>query len=202
MTASIVIDKESGANPALRVTWALVAGLIILRVPLLAGVRIFAPNAGWVSPIFEIGTYFLAALLIWWERNQLADFHVDRLVLIIFILGKPLELLLVQLQIPFAFPPRSAAYLLYLPIALGLGIALLAARPNLPAINVRLAGWLLVGALAGIVLGIYPGIVIKANLGTGGAGSVNLRLLFFMPLQQMLYAGINEEPFFRGFLCF
>ena len=30
--------------------------------------------------------------------------------------------------------------------------------------------------------------------------SVPARLLLFLPLQQMLFAGIIEEPFFRGFL--
>jgi membrane protease YdiL (CAAX protease family) len=200
MATLIAAGKESGKNPALGVTWVLVAGLFILRVPLLAGIRIFTPSAGWANPVFEIGTYFLGALLIWRERNHLADFHVDRLVLFIFILGKPLELLLVQLQIPFATPSRSAAYMLYLPIALGLGIAMLAARPNLPAMNIRLAGWLLVGILAGLVLGVYSGNLIKANLGPGSSGSVNFRLVLLLPLQQLLSAGINEEPFFRGFL--
>ncbi len=202
MAASIAINKAANTDTHMRVTWVLVAGLFVLRIPLATGVLIFAPDAAdWAAPLAEIGTYFLTALLIWWERNRLADFHLDRVVLIFFIAGKPLELLLYQMQIPFTYPPRSAAYLLYLPIAVGLSLALLVSRPALPKLNIRLAGWMIVGIMAGIALGVYSGSIIKANNSAlGSAGAVTLELLVFLPLQQMLYAGIFEEPFFRGFL--
>jgi membrane protease YdiL (CAAX protease family) len=185
----------------MRVAWLLVAGLFLLRIPLYTSIPIFAPDAAaWADPLFEIGTYLLTAFLIWWERKRLADFHIDKLVLIIFIVGKPLELLLYQMQVPFTYPSRSAVYLLYLPIAIGLGIALLLARPILPKLRARLLGWTIIGILGGIALGVYVGSVIKANNIQSGAGNVTLELLVFLPIQQMLYAGIAEEPFFRGFL--
>lgn len=201
MATPIAINKAANTDTHLQVTWILVAGLFILRIPLATSVRIFAPVAvDWAAPLVEIGTYFLTALLIWWERNRLADFHIGRLVLLIFIMGKPLELLLYQMQIPFSYPPKSAAYLLYLPIAVGLGLALLVSRPTLPKLNFQVVGWMIMGILLGIALGMYSGSIIKANNSAlGNVGAVTLELLFFLPLQQMLYAGIFEEPFFRGF---
>lgn len=59
---------------------------------------------------------------------------------------------------------------------------------------------MIIGILGGIALGVYFGSVIKANNIQSGAGNVTLELLVFLPIQQMLYAGIAEEPFFRGFL--
>jgi membrane protease YdiL (CAAX protease family) len=204
MTTSIAVKKATTTDSHMRVTWVLVAGLFVLRIPFFASARIFSnslfPNADWAAPIFEIGTYFLTAVLIWWERDRLADFHIDKLVLLIFILGKPVELLMHQLQIPFSYPERSAAYFLYLPIAVSLGVALWVAHPSLPKLNIRLAGWILIGILTGIAVGIYSGSIIKANSGQSNAGPVTPLLIFFLPLQQMLYAAIAEEPFFRGFL--
>lgn len=195
------LSKVVHPETHMRVTWLLVAGLFLLRIPLYTGIPIFAPDATvWADPLFEIGTYFLTALLIWWERERLSDFHIDKLVLMLFILGKPLELLLYQMQIPFTYPARSAAYLLYLPIAIGLGLALLLARPKLPKLSARFWGWMIIGILGGIALGVYFGSVMKANNVQSGAGGITLELLVFLPIQQMLYAGLAEEPFFRGFL--
>ena len=201
MAAAANVRPMARAGPHIRITWLLVAGLFVLRIPVMTGVPIFAPIAGvWADPLYEIGTYFLTALLIWWERKRLADFHIDRLALAIFIFGKPLELLLHYLQIPFAYPPRTDAYLLYVPIAIGLGIALWLARPGLPKVTVRQAKWALIGLLGGIALGVYFGLVIRANVPPSNGSGATLSLFIFLPIQQMLYAAINEEPFFRGFL--
>jgi hypothetical protein len=54
-------------------------------------------------------------------------------------------------------------------------------------------------SLAGIVVGVYFGSLTGANRRPSGAGAVTLELQVFLPLQQMLYAGMAEEPFFRGF---
>jgi membrane protease YdiL (CAAX protease family) len=201
MAVATNVRTMARVDPHVRITWLLVAGLFVLRIPLLTGVPIFAPAAAlWANPTYEIGTYFLTALLIWWERNRLADFHIDRLALAIFIFGKPLELLLQYLQIPFAYPPRTDAYLLYVPIAIGLGVALWLARPRLPKLTREKAMWLLISLLGGIALGVYFGLVIRANSQVSNEGRATLSLFIFLPIQQMLYAAIAEEPFFRGFL--
>jgi membrane protease YdiL (CAAX protease family) len=182
------------------VTYLLVGGLIILRMPILTGITIVNPNSSiWVLPLYEIGTYFLTAILIWWERDHLADYHIDKLAFII-IIGKPLELLLYKLDLPFAFPSMSIAYILVIPISLTLILLFWLARPTLPKLSRRIALWIFIGILAGIVLGIYGGILTRIFYKTGIADHFTVTILIFFPIQQMLYAGISEEPLFRGFL--
>jgi len=54
------------------VAWALLGGLLFLRLPFLGGIALFAtPN--WLDPAFQIGTYLLTAGLIWWERDPIAS---------------------------------------------------------------------------------------------------------------------------------
>lgn len=201
MTTSIAINKATNTDAHMRVTWLLVGGLFILRIPLYGGVPLVAVEyPDWLDPVWEIGTYLLTALLIWWERDRLADFHIDKVVLLIFIAGKPLELLLYQQQIPYSTFPNSVAYFLYLPIAIGLAVALLRTRPTLPKLNVRLWGWMVIGFLGGIALAAYFASVFKVYRPRFGGEAPTSTLLVFVPLWQMLYAGLGEEPFFRGFL--
>jgi membrane protease YdiL (CAAX protease family) len=182
------------------VTLILVVGLFILRIPILTGLLVLdSSSSTWVIPFFNIGTYLLIAVLIWWERNQLADYHIDILALL-FIIGKPLELLLYKLNLPFSFPPMSIAYYLYIPISLGLLISLLITRPIINKITFRIVYWILIGILVGILFGVYGGIITRIFYNKGIADHLSINILLFYPIQQMLYAGVIEEPFFRGFL--
>ena len=89
------------------VAWTLLAGLLLLRLPFLAGIAMFS-EPEWLDPAFQIGTYLLTAGLIWLERDRLADFHIDKLALGIIIIFKPIQTLLLALMIsnnrPLAFP--------------------------------------------------------------------------------------------------
>lgn len=185
-----------------KVAWVLVAGLFLLRVPFLGGMRTLTWTATsyWVMPVFEVGTYLLTAVLVWSERDRLPDNHVDRLALIILILGKPVELWLSRSQNPFRRPLGSSAYLLYLPAAIGLFVGLALARPRLAKSGARGWLWVALGVLAGVVVGAFSGWLTRIELGSTPAQTLTLVVLVFLPLQQMLYAGIAEEPFFRGFL--
>lgn len=185
----------------MRVTWTLVGGLFILRIPLFTGVQIIAPDAmAWATPIYFIGTYFLTALLIWWERDRLSDFHIDKIALSIFILAKPLELLLRKLP-GLALPTAGDEYpLLYLSIALGLGMALILAHPHLPRLDVRNWGWMVIGILGGIALAVYFAKVFTIYYPERAQHMYSWREPLSASLQQMFSAGLAEEPFFRGFL--
>ena len=145
---------ESEARPR-SLAWLLLLGLLILRIPWLAGARWIFDLTGsdWVQPVFEVGTFVLIAAFIWFERARLAAYHIDRLALVIIIVGKPIEWLMYRLHIPFTWPERSSLYLLNLPVAIALAIALVAARPRMP--HVRWRGWLwaVLGVLAGGALG-------------------------------------------------
>ena len=78
------------------VGWVLLAGLLFLRLPFLAGIILFT-RPGWLEPAFQIGTYLLTACLIWWERNRLSDFHIDILALGIIILFKPIQTIILAI---------------------------------------------------------------------------------------------------------
>jgi membrane protease YdiL (CAAX protease family) len=189
------------ANPKFIVTILLVIGLFILRNVLLTGTTILSPKSSiWVVPLFEIGTYFIYAILLLWERDNLIDYHIDKLALIILIFGKPLEIFMRLENIPFTYPKLNSIYYLYLVISLVLLISILITRPKLPTLKKELIKWLLFGSIAGITLGILFGNIIKLNLGEGTAGYATIKLIILLPIQQMLYAGVIEEPFFRGYL--
>jgi membrane protease YdiL (CAAX protease family) len=181
-------------------TWLLIAALLVLRV-VIAGIlpTLLEDPPAWMNITYQLGTYFLTGVLIWWEREHLAEFFIDRLALIILILGKPYELLLHYFQIPQGYPPRSDLYLLYIPIAIGLLLVSVFVYPRLQKIQGRNWLWLLTGIAAGSVAGIVAGYISRYQI-PGGAERLTPSLMFFLPTQQLVYAGINEEPFFRGFL--
>ena len=185
-----------------KIAWLLVTGLFLLRIPFLAGMRYFTWTAtsDWVMPIFEVGTYSLTALLIWSERDRLSENHIDRLALIILILGKPIELLLSRSRIPLRRPLGSSAYLLYVPIAAGLLVGLARARPRLVRSGAGRWRWVAIGVLAGIAVGAFSGWLARLELGPPRGQRLTLAAVTLLPVQHVLYAGIAEEPFFRGFL--
>jgi hypothetical protein len=146
-----------------RLVWFLIAGLFLLRVPFLGGMRTFTwtRTSYWVAPIFEVGTYLLTAILIWLERDRLPDNHIDRLALFILVLGKPVELLLSKFLSPPGRYLASKATLLYLPVAIGLLVGLSRARPKLTKFGPRKWLWVGVGVLAGILVGALSGWLSK-----------------------------------------
>lgn len=182
------------------ITWLLIAGFFFLRIILLGiVVAIIKKSPDWIYTTFEIGSYFLTFVLIWWERENLAEFFIDRLALIILILGKPYDLLLYLFKVPYTYSPRIGFYWLYLPIAFGLLIVVLFSRSKLNKLQARNWLWLLVGIVTGIVVGILLGYLLRYQY-PGRAEKLIPFLIFFLPTVQLVRAGISEEPFFRGFL--
>jgi membrane protease YdiL (CAAX protease family) len=188
------------------IAWILLGGLLILRLPFLTGIAMVA-NPIWLSPIYEIGTYFLTACLIYLERQRLTDFHIDKLSLIIIILFKPLQTILLNIMglqdWPLAFP-HWPSFLIWM-IAICLSIALWRHRQELPAFSKTSFGWFGIGLVVGLVITLllaYPGTLqlepnLYANPSTYLANIKGLPLLFSY---QLGYAAVSEEPLFRGFL--
>jgi membrane protease YdiL (CAAX protease family) len=195
------ISKWHGENRD-RVAWALVAGLLLLRIPFLGGMRAFTwmRTSNWVLPIYEVGTYLLTAVLIWSERDRLAENHVDRLALTILILGKLVELLLSGLRSPWGRYLAGDAYLLYLPVAAGLLVGLGLARTRLDRLGVRKWLWVVVAVVVGAFTGAFCGWVARIGFGWRMSSSLAWDRVLILSAQQLLYAGIAEEPLFRGFL--
>ena len=64
--------------------WLLLGGLLFLRFPWIILGRVFAPAYSiQITVIFEVGTCLLTFLLIFLERKRLAEYHVDRLALVL-----------------------------------------------------------------------------------------------------------------------
>jgi membrane protease YdiL (CAAX protease family) len=188
------------------VAWALLGGLLLLRLPFLAGMAL-STYADWLYPVFDVGTYLLTACLIWWERERLADFHIDGLALWIVILFKPIQTLLLALWFPpvgpFAFP--SLPSLSFWIISLGLVLALKLSHAPWPRITKASWKWFGIGVLVGfiaILITAYPtSLELDASQLQEKPG-----LFFFLViaprdfLYQLGYAAVTEEPLFRGFL--
>jgi membrane protease YdiL (CAAX protease family) len=188
------------------VAWGLLAGLLCLRLPFLGGIALMAQPV-WLAPVFEIGTYLLTAVLIWWEKEHLADFHIDRLALSIIILFKPIQtIMLVAFKLndgPLAFPRLPSLFLWA--ISAGLLVALVLRRPRLAMFTRGSFAWFGLGLIAGLLAVLLLGYplsfqVDRAEL-SGLPETLSLLpqalIIFFY---QLGYAAVTEEPLFRGFL--
>ena len=159
----------------------LLAGLLFLRFPFLIGADLMLPKEPTLPRtiamfVFMIGTYLLAAVLIWWEREHLRDFWIDLAAGITFLL---------QL---FCFP-----------IGIGLFRAMRRQQARFPSPPANLWRWALLGAALAIVCNIF---IVSLGIAPREPGSVPASFGFLIPavLIQMTMAGVFEEPLFRGFL--
>jgi membrane protease YdiL (CAAX protease family) len=184
-----------------KITWLGILALLILRLPLLVGLPwLLRGDLLWLEPVYQIGTYLLVALLIWWEREQLGLFHMDWLALALIVLFKPLSTAILAIwgmQQPLAFPsPLSFALWV---IALALGVVLWKQRAGLPRFQAKSLGWFVIGALSGVAASLAVSLLmigLKLAPLPGNPGPLAL----WAPLYQLGYAAIDEEPLFRGFL--
>lgn len=195
-----------------KIALLLLAGLLFLRIPLLGGVGYFVQTPpDWLDSLFQIGTYLLMAILIWWEKDRLADFHIDGLAIAIIILFKPIQTIILDFwgfrQLFLAFPNPGS--LILWAIALGLALALLVSHSTIPKPQVISLGWFGIGTLAGIVIAIALGFPMSFQI---PPSQINVAIGYKTQLLQALtpvfpsfpyqlgYAAVSEEPLFRGFL--
>lgn len=185
------------------VAWLVMAGLLILRIPFLGGLVLFGVKAAWVDSVFEIGTYLLIIFLIWWERNRLAGFHIDALAVIIIIVFKPLSTLILKYwgaESPLTFP--GSLSLVIFGGAFCLAAIGWSQRSKLSPFSFRGMRWLLIGIGAGLVTTFLTGFPFSftiqnqvLNYWRDTWREVPLSFIY-----QIGYAGVIEEPVFRGFL--
>lgn len=207
------IAETPGVKPAGSRRWvtlAVLLALLVLRMPLVTGSRLFAgAMPEWVSTGFQLGTYLMVAFLLAWERPSLAEHHIPPLALWMIILFKPLQTLILAgpgwagMHSPLAFPKWPA--LIVWAAALGL---LVLFRRNLfsrGAVTRNDVKWLLLGLLAG--LGVVIAISYPMSFQVGGVDpSRRVTLASFLTAiveqipYQIGYAAVSEEPVFRGFL--
>ncbi len=205
--ASSSVGAVSVSRTHERVSWALLAGLLFLRLPFLAGIALFSTPA-WLEPTFQIGTYLLTAFLVWWERERLADFHIDGVAVWILILFKPAQTVILKLwpvDSPLAFPKLPGLSLWA--TAAALLIAAWLSRSKFPRIRPASFGWFAIGIGAGIVTAVLLAYPLSLQ---GAASQLPPRSMILAGLApaaiiphfiyQLGYAAVSEEPLFRGFL--
>jgi len=182
-------------------------GLLILRIPFEAGMRFFNIEWAWTDIVYQIGTYLLTTFLIWWEVDNLADYHIDTLAVIIIILFQPVQTLVLKYrglnEYLLTFPSISS--LIMWSIAIVFAIAIWLKRSKLPGMKPVGLGWLVIG----IATGLLTTIVLSYPMSFQVPASSSLpltpafRALINIPssfVQQIGYAAVSEEPLFRGFL--
>jgi membrane protease YdiL (CAAX protease family) len=203
-------DERIAANKSKKhsiVAWLLLAVLLFLRFPILGFGEMLWGQRDWLDPVYQVGTYFFTAALIWWERGRLADFHIDGLALAIIILFKPVQtLILCYLKMssaPLAF--QNWPSLLVWAIALGLVFLLWRDRACLPPLSKRSFAWVGIGLLVGlleVLLMGYPMSLQVEGFRVSSFSSLGF-ILRRAPVEftfQLGYAAVSEEPLFRGFL--
>lgn len=188
------------------VSWGLLIGLLFLRLPFKGGIALFAEPV-WLDPIFQIVTYFLTACLIWWERDRLADFHIDQLALSIIIFFKPIQTIILAFsnmnENPLAFP-RLPSLIIWI-IAASLLLALWLSHPPLSKFSKASFRWFGIGIVVGLLMAILLGYPMSFQVDQTQLFS---RMSMFALVRQVLpsffyqlgYAAVSEEPLFRGFL--
>jgi membrane protease YdiL (CAAX protease family) len=156
------------------------------------------------AAIYEISTYLLTAFLIWWEREQLKDFHIDTPALALIIFLRPVQTLVLnywKVESPLAFP-RPFGLPLWA-ISIGLVIALSKNGFKPVRTSARSLLWLAVGLFAGIGISIAENLsVFLSALGhlQGPASTSRFFSSGLVLLYHLGFAPLNEEPLFRGFL--
>jgi membrane protease YdiL (CAAX protease family) len=187
--------------------WAAIAFLLILRIPFTVFITYaYSSDEQWGPAIYQVGTYFLIAFLIWWEKDSLTEFHIDTPAVIMILAFKPLQTLVLNylgIDIPLAFPHPVG--LLIWGIAAGLIFALWRSGYKPAPIRASSWGWLCAGLLIGFLFSSLQNLdvfITAINLGsqhvTGlsmAATSTGLAFLY-----QLGFAAVSEEPLFRGFL--
>lgn len=188
-----------------RVSWALLAGLLFLRLPFLAGIAYFS-KPDWLHPTFEVGTYILTIAMVWQERDRLTDFHIDALVIWIIVLFKPIQTLFLRIapdNQALAFPGLPS--LIIWVCAVGLLIALWPKRSELLRLQTASFRWFGIGAVVGVFAVMLLGYPMALQIGKeqpSAKPEALWALLTALPFffYQLGYAAVTEEPLFRGFL--
>jgi hypothetical protein len=197
-----------------RVLLLLIVGLLVLRIPFLAGLRFihwpdYESNA-WLWNSYTIATYLLTALFIFLERARLGRYHITTLSLVLFITLPIIQPILLQQLLGSLRYYRLAFELERLPqVLIGLSLAaglLLSRKPRTLTGRERVA-WLLVSLVTAVLCGALGWVLIELQR----YGRFRLSGLLYRPnviAPQLAYstvfqastASIDEEPLFRGLL--
>ena len=190
-----------------RVAWLVLFLLLSLRIPYTIAIIYLLPIENQSGAAFyEAGTYLLTCFLIWWDRERLAEFHLDVAALVLIMAMRPVQTLILAywgVDSPLAFPRPLGLGLWAIALGLAVGLWRNGFRPALP--GARSFGWLAAGLLLGIGLSIAENVPAFRSVASGPASSQAALMPFLTStglnlLYHLGFAPVNEEPLFRGFL--
>ena len=110
-------------------------------------------------PIFENGTYLITAVLIWWERKRLEQFHIGYIALGIIILIPFVYSIVFYFYDPFGAIDMFGYPLFRMIVAGLLLVALIVQRPVLKKVTMKSVLWIIIAIAVGIVIGSLIGYV-------------------------------------------
>jgi membrane protease YdiL (CAAX protease family) len=186
--------------------WLIIACLLFLRIGVLGIIGTFT-HPVWLEPFFEVSTYLGTAIIIWWERDHLEEFHIDGIALILILVLKPVETLLLshfwKIDTPLTFPHPLSFALWIIPLVLLISLAF--SKFKFPKIRINILVWILIGIISGfltILLTAYPMSFYDIDL---SRLPYTLKQFYtdlspYVFIWQGGYAGVTEEPLFRGLL--
>ena len=171
-------------------------GLLLGWIPPLRGRGLFAA-------IEQVGASLLIAALIYLERERLKGYHIDPIFLWMFVLGKPIEfvMLLAGLGTRSSVKPIYGGYILASLVTLWV-----ITTASTPADSHRksVLPWIIAGIALGLVGGAVSGVVSAQQEMIFGRGwqqpATSLGSVLSAVVYQSARAGMSEEPLFRGFL--
>jgi len=185
-----------------KVTLWLFLGLLLVRIPIIKSIEYFIhPLPGWMIQIFEVAMYLLIGILIFREKDNLVDYFIDKLSVVIFILSSTI----LGFFVLFYEAPMYWIALIFWGIAVSLIILLRKRRLNFEKIKADTYAWLFTGFTIGIFLSFFLAIprylALEEQFQKSSHTIVYLFVLFLFSLvNQFVHASVIEEFMFRGFL--
>lgn len=182
-----LVDKKS------QITLILILILLVLRIPftLIVDFAFYSPPS-WASDILELGMYIFIGALLWINRDCLADFHINRVSVWIYILSCTI--------LRFTLSVTTISFWVF-----GLIVLWMLIRKHLVLRPINNEDYL--WAFRGLILGFLMSVVLSYFLNLinpiGLIPSRQRPSLFFGVgafFFELAHAALPEEMIFRGFL--
>ena len=183
-------------------TWVAIGLYLALRIGMVTLSRVVTQMnpPDWIDAVYPLGACILLVFLVSINLRSLQSFHIDWLTLVLMIVGMLLSALLTQLKTPFPVPSPINLSLLYVPIAGGLMAIVIIGRSKIKAPTAPNLRYLLFAIISGMIAGAFIGLLIRVRSTSLSFQHATFGQLALLPVQQLTYAALSEEPFFRGFL--
>lgn len=180
----------------------LVIILLVFRIPLLKSIEFFInPIPIWIIQICEVSMYLLLAILIFREKDHLADFFINKLAVVIFILSATIFRLIA--------PSFDSSIKWIVPIFWGIAATLIILLRkkgvNFEKIRADNYIWLFNGFAIGLflsfILAIPRYLALEEQIQQSSHSIVYLFVFFLASFTaELVNTSVIEEFIFRGFL--